>query len=603
MPGGAWRSAVKLLICSGYAALLGAAATASELADIGARPVLSSAAPAVQPPTLSGKYLAGQFAKSSGDAGRAADFLRPVYDHDPSDARLARQLIVLYLYSGKVEEAVAFARRLRENGQAERAAELLLVSQEIRAGEFDAARKHLAGDMSASGFGRLWLPLVQAWLQFGTGKPAHPFTVESVMKAAARDLDGKIPGFVYYHLALLNHVAGFEKQARQHYDKAVSEAQAGLKDPPEQELENPEDGQETFLPPGGAAPVETAALESGEEASRSLEEAVRQAAPGGTREEQVRHAVADLYFTLASILFAGGANDDGMLYLRMALYLRPDFPPAQLMLGSVYEAQDDYAAAYDTYGSVQSGGPFGLKARVRQVFALDRQGKQEQALKLADALAAEQPAGHEAHIARGDLLRMHGRYQDAAGAYSQAIDAVGEPQNYHWALFYARGACLERAGQWDKAEKDLLKALSLEPGQPEVLNYLGYSWLLKEQRVDEARAMLEKAVAARPGDAHIIDSLGWALYKLGDYGNALRYLEQAIELSPSDPTVNDHLGDALWMSGRKHEARYQWERVLVYSPEPELVREIEVKLKDGLPLAGFYKTSANSRHQPEIVEE
>ena len=64
---------------------------------------------------------------------------------------------------------------------------------------------------------------------------------------------------------------------------------------------------------------------------------------------------------------------------------------------------------------------------------------------------------------------------------------------------------------------DFERALELNPEQPYVLNYLGYSWVDQGINLDRARKMIERAVELRPNDGYIVDSLGWVLYRLGDF--------------------------------------------------------------------------------------
>ena len=159
------------------------------------------------------------------------------------------------------------------------------------------------------------------------------------------------------------------------------------------------------------------------------------------------------------------------------------------------------------------------------------------------------------------------------------------PGPQHWSLYFSRAVVLERSGKWPRAEQDLLKALELEPEQPSVLNYLGYSWADQRLHLDRALPMIERAVELRPRDGYIVDSLGWVHFRLGQVDKALAYLEQAVELKPQDPTINDHLGDIYWRVGRKAEARFQWERALKLEPEPEQVPAIKKKIDQGLPAA------------------
>ena len=137
-------------------------------------------------------------------------------------------------------------------------------------------------------------------------------------------------------------------------------------------------------------------------------------------------------------------------------------------------------------------------------------------------------------------------------------------------LYYTRGIANERAGDWPAAEADFRQALELQPDQPLVLNYLGYSLVEQRENLDEALGMIERAVRGQPDDGYITDSLGWVLYRLGRYDEAVPHMLRAVELVPDDPIINDHLGDVLWKVGRKREAEFQWRRALSFGPADDL---------------------------------
>ena len=129
------------------------------------------------------------------------------------------------------------------------------------------------------------------------------------------------------------------------------------------------------------------------------------------------------------------------------------------------------------------------------------------------------------------------------------------------------------------------------PNNPQVLNYLGYSWIDQGINIDAAMSMIKKAVQQRPEDGYIIDSLGWAYYQIGDYENAVINLEKASELL-SDSIIIDHLGDALFHSGRKIEAIFQWKRALKFDPSEELKLILEDKInKKIIPPKGVNENS------------
>jgi len=186
------------------------------------------------------------------------------------------------------------------------------------------------------------------------------------------------------------------------------------------------------------------------------------------------------------------------------------------------------------------------------------------------------------YLALGGVYAQDKNFADAAKIYDAAVEQIKSPERKDWPVFYQRGIAHERLKEWDQAEPNFKKALELFPDQPQVLNYLGYSWVDRGENLDEALTMIKKAVELRPQDGYIVDSLGWAYYKLGRYPEAVVELENAVKLRPEDPTINDHLGDAYWRSDRQLEATFQWNHAIAGKPEPEELAKIEEKLKKGL---------------------
>ena len=115
-----------------------------------------------------------------------------------------------------------------------------------------------------------------------------------------------------------------------------------------------------------------------------------------------------------------------------------------------------------------------------------------------------------------------------------------------------------------------------------VLNYLAYSWLERNYKIDKAIDMLEKAYEQEPNNAYIIDSIGWAYYLVDDYIKAEKFIRRAVEIMTDDPIVNDHYGDILWQLDRKIQAQYFWKNVLTLEDtEEEMKEKIYHKLLKG----------------------
>jgi tetratricopeptide (TPR) repeat protein len=256
-----------------------------------------------------------------------------------------------------------------------------------------------------------------------------------------------------------------------------------------------------------------------------------------------------------------------------------------MLVAGILEQQKRHLDANKVYQSIAPGSWFTWSARLRIAANAEAMENYEEAERVLRALAKERSDRIDALAQLGGMLRTKERFVEAVAVYDDAMKRVAKVEQRHWSLFYARGIALERSKQWPRAEADFLRALELQPEQPYVLNYLGYSWIDQGLNLDRGMEMIRKAVEQRPNDGYIVDSLGWAHYRLGNFEKAAEHLERAVELRPHDPTINDHLGDAYWKVGRILEAQFQWKRAQGLKPDAELAAQIEKKLKEGLTAA------------------
>jgi len=296
--------------------------------------------------------------------------------------------------------------------------------------------------------------------------------------------------------------------------------------------------------------------------------------------------MAETYYSIAKALNGDASDSYTLLYARIARYLRPDHVDAAMLAGALLSdlGRDDLATL--AFGEVPAGHAGRDAAEAGQADALRAMGRDEEAMVRLRALIDRNPDNPSYRISVGDVLRSLERYDEAAVAYDSAIALYSDERPEHWRTYFVRGISFERTGQWDKAEADLRKALALNPDQPQVLNYLGYSLVEMRAKLDEALAMIERAAAAQPESGYITDSLGWVLYRLGRFAEAVEPMERAVQLMPVDAVVNDHLGDVYWMVGRRLEAEFQWRRALSFvdqddsgEADPDRIRQ---KLDIGL---------------------
>ena len=295
-----------------------------------------------------------------------------------------------------------------------------------------------------------------------------------------------------------------------------------------------------------------------------------------------RQRLADGLTDIAGLLQNQGAIPIALVYARMAEMLDPDDAGNLSILGALHIDDMQYEKANSFFARVGTDSYLYTLALERQADIHEYLERPEQALNLLQDIVSLHPDWLEPRIRIGDVLRRSEKYERAIKVYEDVLNRIDALEEQDWAVFYALGICYEQTGKWQKAEDALLTALELNPNDPYVLNYLGYTWADKGQNIDKAMEFIRRALELRPQDGYITDSLGWVYYRLGRYDEAVTYLERAVVLAPNDPIINDHLGEVYWQVRRYNEARYQWERALGLSPSEELADEIRQKLKKGL---------------------
>lgn len=302
----------------------------------------------------------------------------------------------------------------------------------------------------------------------------------------------------------------------------------------------------------------------------------RQPAPEGP---QPADGAAAALTTAAMIVGRENLHEMASVYLRLALELSPD-DSLRLALGeSLKDADLNGFAEAALSGVSPSRSGIYLRAQLMRGQIFEDDDRFEEALtayRLAEAQAPND-AGLQAVLAA--LLTRMDRHEAALTILNgPVLNTADQP----FEVRFMRGAALERLGRIDEAEAELWAALQQRPDDPGVLNYLGYMWVDTGRRLAQGTDMIRQAHAAEPNNGNFEDSLGWALYRQGEYQQAVETLEQAVDSEPGSATINDHLGDAYWRVGRQREAGFQWQRVLVLDPDAETRAEVERKLAEGL---------------------
>jgi len=524
-----------------------------------------------------GAYLSARLAASEHDVADAAKFYLTSLDADPDNPDLLARAFLYTASAGDMNKAPELAAKVVVEEADNRVARTTLAVDAIKRKKYSEARDQLS--KSAQGpFAILTIDLLNAWAAMG-GKD---------LGTALSDLDalktqGGTDSLVAFHRALMFDLAGHVPDASVAYQEALKASGNGPRIVEAYGRFLERNGRKEEAKQFYDKLASDTALQPIVDAGR------KRLADGRTPDALVdspQDGAAEAMFSIAASLTDDSSADVSVLYLRFARYLRPDFDLADILLADRLEAMEKFEEAIDVYHGIAKSSPYRRVAMVQAAVDEARLEKNDKAIADLKEVVSSHPNDAEAWTALGDVYRGVEKYADAADSYDKAIAIRGSTATDSWPLLYARAVSYEQSGRWTLAEADLKAALRLSPQEPQLLNYLGYSWVDKGENLTEALGMLEKARALRPFDGYIADSVGWAYYRLGRYKDAAKTLQSAILLVPGDPTINDHLGDAYWRVGRKLDATFQWNHALAFGAEGDEKAKIEAKLKNGLTGGG-----------------
>ena len=273
--------------------------------------------------------------------------------------------------------------------------------------------------------------------------------------------------------------------------------------------------------------------------------------------------------------------DLSLSILNIANYSYPNLHEVDFLSASLLHSLELFDEAMLSYKTIPNNHYLSSLAVIQLANLLSLNNQKDVAIKtLLDYL--ETKTSFKVKMTLGDHYRYQSDWEKAQAIYTQIIENEKYALDPNmWNTFYRRGIAYERNKQMDLAEKDFVEALKLNNNQPDVLNYLGYSWIDSDKNMLKAKNMIELALEQKPDDAYFIDSLAWYYFKVSDFDQANSLLNYASQLAPSDPVINEHYGDTLWKIGKYIEARYQWNRALDLEPGIELTNKIKVKLLKG----------------------
>ena len=295
--------------------------------------------------------------------------------------------------------------------------------------------------------------------------------------------------------------------------------------------------------------------------------------------------IAEFLFLISNLYSSQDNFEMSNFYLNLSNFLNPKFTFNLSLVAENYYLNKDYEKAKKVLKKFTKEEDFYYWYRLKkeaQIIGKLRNDQESLNYITSNFKKIERP-NKKILFDIANFYKKTKNYEEAIKYYTKIINELEEGSDIRSDILYRRGGSYERIKNYKEADKDLLNALSVSPNDAYVLNYLAYSWLERNYKIEEAIEMLEIAYKAKSNDPYIIDSLGWAYYLTDDYLEAEKFLKRAVELMPDDPVVNDHYGDILWKLNRKIQARYFWSNVLkMDDAEENIIKKINIKMIQGL---------------------
>ena len=295
--------------------------------------------------------------------------------------------------------------------------------------------------------------------------------------------------------------------------------------------------------------------------------------------------LAEIFYLISNLFSTQNIYDQSNFYLRISEYLNPKFYFNQSLLAENYYLNNNNNQAIKILENFKKKDKLYFWYKTKKIGRiLSEDNSEEEAINYINKnfnsikKPTEKILYDYANINKG-----FEKYEIAIEYYTELLKNVDQSSYAISRILYRRGSSYERTGNYEKADRDLIESLKMYPNEPYTLNYLAYSWLERNYKIDEAIDMIQKAHKQKENDPYITDSVGWGFYLIGDYINAEKYLKKALQLMPDDPIVNDHYGDVLWKLDKKLQAKYYWQAVLgLEETEDEMKSKVKSKLLEGL---------------------
>jgi tetratricopeptide (TPR) repeat protein len=244
----------------------------------------------------------------------------------------------------------------------------------------------------------------------------------------------------------------------------------------------------------------------------------------------------------------------------VVLILEVVSPPRYMLAGGWGWGQEDSTRSAPAAGGTTPRGTLNsldhssdsaarYEALLQKAAQQTKAGKADEALKTLDSLSSEPKLPQAYFELRGNIEAQTKQFQLAESDLKRAVSMT--PNSVSG--LYALGLVELQLGRAEEARTVLLKAAELNSGSPETWLALGDAQLRLKYAAQAERAF-QTALRVGNGSAHIYFAIGMAYENRGDYGKAVLNYRQAASVSSPNPAVLIAWLRALLEDNRKDEA-------------------------------------------------
>ena len=428
----------------------------------------------------SGAYLAGRQAISDHNFVTASKFQARSISADPANSKLLEGLMISFIAQGSIDEAVSIAEVYKDTGSVSQISQMILLASMIKDGQTEAFLNFVK---NASEITPILKDLLSAWIRMGLDDEVNANRIfEKIAKVQG------MGQFANFHRAMSQLAAGKVDQAQRTFDLIHSDQANPTRRSviyhtkillSQSKFKEAQQLLEKWFGPTFDPEIEELYVNAANE----------QAYPKSLF-PTTDIAVADVFHSIANLVSKEADPTFTLIYSRLAQYLDRNHVDSTLMTADLLLELGQYHLAIKEHEKLSDSQPQFFASELGRAEALRSSGKEMAAIEVLVELTRQYPNSANGFSILGNHYRRLEAYDKAEVSYGESIKLYEAKGEAGWFLYYVRGITRERLDLWSLAEKDFRKALSLNPTQPQVLNYLGYSLIEKNSNLDEALDMI-----------------------------------------------------------------------------------------------------------------